>query len=295
VPGLSREDAYEQRCAVPPIAEQRAIAAFLDRETAKIDALIDKQQQVIELLEEKGQTVIARAVTKGLDPTTPMKASGIDWLGEVPAHWEVKRFKEVLREIDDRSDVGSEELLSVSHLTGVTPRSEKTVYMFEAETKEGYKRCKAGDLVVNTMWAWMGALGVSPCSGIVSPSYNVYRTRSAGVLDPRFLNLLCRIPPLVAFIKSVSTGVWTSRLRLYPETLFNIRFALPPFPDQQAIVEMVENQSSLSRRTCAAASAATSLLEERRASLITAVVTGKIDVRAPSASKPLHEVVEAAQ
>jgi type I restriction enzyme, S subunit len=264
--------------------EQYAIAAFLDHETAKIDALIEKQQQLIELLEEKRQAILTHVVAKGIDPRAPLKPSGIEWLGEVPSHWQLKRFKEVLQEVDDRSEEGSEELLSVSHITGVTPRSEKTVYMFEAETKEGYKRCEAGDLVVNTMWAWMGALGVSPYSGIVSPSYNVYRARRTDVFDPRFLDLLCRIPPLVAFIKSISTGVWTSRLRLYPETLFNISFAAPPMQEQQAIVAMVERENSLARRTIAAATAAISLLEEHRASLITAAVTGKIDVRRQSAT-----------
>jgi type I restriction enzyme, S subunit len=213
----------------------------------------------------------------------------------VPAHWDVKRFKQVLYEIDDRSTDGSEELLSVSHLTGVTPRREQVVYMFEAETKEGYKRCETGDLVVNTMWAWMGALGVSPCSGIVSPSYNVYRIRKNDVLDPGFLDLLCRVPPLVAFIKSVSTGVWTSRLRLYPETLFNIGFGAPPLHEQKAIVALVEKESSLARRTIAAATAAISFLEEHRASLITAAVTGTIDVRDVAGCNQLEKTLEAAQ
>src|SRR5262249_45120337 len=122
-------------------------------------------------------------------------------------------------------------------------------------------RCKLL-VTVNTMWAWMGALGVS----IVSPSYNVCRTRNANVLYPPFLDLLCRIPPLVAFIKSVSTGVWTSRLRLYPEAFLNIRFAAPPFAEQQAIVELIKKEASLGHRTIAAANAAGSLFEEHRAS-----------------------------
>jgi type I restriction enzyme, S subunit len=232
---------------------------------------------------------------KGIDPNVRLNPSGVAWLGSVPSHWQVRRFKEVLQEVDDRSEEGSEELLSVSHLTGVTPRSSKTVYMFEAETNEGYKRCKPGDLVVNTMWAWMGALGVSPCSGIVSPSYNVYRPRSADLFDPRFLDLLCRVPPLVAFIKSVSTGVWTSRLRLHPETLFDIFYVAPSVPEQRAIVAMLEKEVSLARSTSAAATATIALLEEYRSALTTATITGKIDVRATPVSSALVEPLEGTQ
>jgi type I restriction enzyme, S subunit len=290
---LSTPDLRAIRLPAPPLSEQHDIAAFLDRETAKIDVLIDDQRRFIDLLEEKRQAVITTAVTKGLMRGIPMKSSHVEWLGEVPADWHIRRFKEVLCEVDDRSDDGSEELLSVSHLTGVTPRKEKTVYMFEAETKEGYKRCQAGDLVVNTMWAWMGALGVSPCPGIVSPSYNVYRARRTDVIDTHFLDLLCRIPPLVSFIKSVSTGVWTSRLRLYPETLFDIRFAVPPMAEQRAIVARIEKETSSLRRTNEAAAAAISLLEEHRSSLITDAVTGKIDVRGTTGA--LETPLEAAQ
>jgi type I restriction enzyme, S subunit len=112
------------------------------------------------------------------------KDSGVEWLGDVLAHWEACRNRVVFVEIDDRSDDEDGELLTVSHITGVTPRSEKDVNMFLAETFVGYKRCRTGDLAINTMWAWMGALGCSPCDGIVSPSYNVYRPRKAGVILP---------------------------------------------------------------------------------------------------------------
>ena len=84
------------------------------------------------------------------------KASGVDWIGEIPAHWKVRRNKRIFNERDDRSATGKEELLTVSHITGVSPRAEKNVGMFLPETLEGYKHCSVGDLVINTMWAWMG-------------------------------------------------------------------------------------------------------------------------------------------
>ena len=97
IPGLDREDAYAHKVPVCGLSEQRAIAAFLDRETGKIDALVAKKERLIELLQEKRAALISRAVTKGLDPSTPMNDSGVEWLGEIPAHWKVKRLKHLLR------------------------------------------------------------------------------------------------------------------------------------------------------------------------------------------------------
>ena len=116
-------------------------------------------------------------------------------MGEVPEHWEVKPSKWYYREVDERSSTGSEELLSVSHITGVTPRSEKIITMFMAESYVGHKLCREGDLVINTMWAWMAALGVARQIGIVSPSYTVYRAIQKEAFLPQFIDLLLRIKP----------------------------------------------------------------------------------------------------
>ena len=172
---LTCEEIGALRMPLPPIDEQRAIADYLNRETARLDGLVAAKERVLGLLAEKRRALITRAVTRGLDPRVPLRDSGIPWLGEIPAHWEIERTRWLFRERDERSETGEEELLTVSHLTGVTPRSEKDVNMFEAETTEGYKICLAGDLVINTLWAWMGAMGVSPVNGIVSPAYNVYQ------------------------------------------------------------------------------------------------------------------------
>lgn len=102
-----------------------------------------------------------------------LRDSGVPWLQEIPTHWGIERARWLFRERDRRSETGEEEMLTVSHLTGVTPRSEKDVTMFEAETNEGYKICEPGDLVINTLWAWMGAMGIAPLKGIVSPAYMI--------------------------------------------------------------------------------------------------------------------------
>jgi type I restriction enzyme S subunit len=208
-----------------------------------------------------------------------MKDSGVEWLGEVPAHWRVVRNKAVFAELDVRSETGDGELLSVSHLTGVTRRSEKNVNMIMAESLEGYKCCSPGDLVINTMWGWMGALGVSFLHGLVSPSYNVYRPRNAGLISPEYYDLLCRTPQHVIEIKANSTGIWESRLRLYPDAFLDMRMPLPPIDEQNGIAAHLQDVTGRFDPLVSAAEAAIALLQERRAALISAAVTGKIDVR----------------
>ena len=192
VPHVDGEFLANIRIGVPPLTQQRAIADYLDRETARIDALVAAKERVLDLLAEKRRTLITHAVTRGIDPDTPLRDSGVPWLGDIPAHWETERAKWLFWNRDERSDTGDEELLSVSHITGVTSRSEKYVNMFEAATTAGYKLCAAGDLVVNTLWAWMGAMGVSPMEGIVSPAYNVYVPGPR--LEPSYIDALVRLP-----------------------------------------------------------------------------------------------------
>ena len=274
VPGIDRSDIHTIPVAVPPLATQRAIADYLDRETARLDGLVAAKERLLGLLAEKRRALITRAVTRGLDSSVPLRDSGIPWLGEIPVHWEIERTRWLFRERDERSETGEEELLTVSHLTGVTPRSEKDVNMFEAETTEGYKICLAGDLVINTLWAWMGAMGVSPMKGIVSPAYNVYQPGPR--LDPSFVDALVRIPVFAQEVTRYSKGVWSSRLRLYPEGFFEVFFAVPPIDEQRAIVAHITAETAKLDALRSATERTIALLKERRAALIAAAVTGQI-------------------
>ena len=261
---------------VPPPPQQRAIADYLDRETARLDALVAAKERVLGLLAEKRRALIARAVTRGLDPNVPLRDSGIPWLGKIPAHWGTERARWLFRERDERSDTGEEELLTVSHLTGVTPRSEKNVNMFEAETTEGYKICLSGDLVINTLWAWMGAMGVSPVDGIVSPAYNVYEPGAR--FDPSYVDALVRLPIFAQEVTRYSKGVWSSRLRLYPEGFFAVSLPVPPPSEQREIVAHIAKDTGKLDELRAATERTTILLKEHRTALIAAAVTGQIDV-----------------
>ena len=196
----------------------------------------------------------------------------LETVGKPPSHWDCVRNKTLFRGIDDRSDDGSEELLTVSHLTGVTRRSEKDVYMFMAESLEGYKRCQPGDLVINTMWAWMGALGVSPLHGVVSPSYHVYRPSGRNV-EPRYFDYLFRTKAYVAEITRNSRGVWTSRLRLYPDVFLDMESLLPPLEEQTAIADFLDRKTAAIDVLIEKKERLVALLAEKHATLIHRAVT----------------------
>lgn len=262
--------------SLPPREKQPAIADYLDRETARIDELVAEKEKMLALLEEKRNALITRAVTRGLDPKATMKDSGVAWLGGFPNTWTQERAKVLFSVRDERSEDGTEELLTVSHLTGVTPRAGKDVFMFKAESQEGYKKCYPGDFVVNTLWAWMGAMGIVREPGIVSPDYHVYVTGPRYL--PDYFDYLCRSGPFVAEVNRHSKGVWSSRLRLYPEVFFNIRLPVPPPEEQRAIVEALNTELSEARELETALKQSINLLTERRTALITAAVTGQIDV-----------------
>jgi len=272
--GLPKSAIGGLRLPVPPLDRQVVIAEFLDRETARIDALIAAKRRLLELLAEKRKAIIATAVTRGLDPNVKLRDSGVPWLGEIPAHWTIERARWLFRERDLRSTTGEEEMLTVSHLTGVTPRSEKDVNMFEAETNEGYKCCALGDLVINTLWAWMGAMGIAPVNGIVSPAYNVYEPGPR--LAPAFIDALVRLPVFAQEVTRYSKGVWSSRLRLYPEGFFEVYLPVPPQEEQRAIVLHIARETAKLDAVRSATERTIVLLKERRAALIAAGVTGQL-------------------
>ncbi len=164
------------------------------------------------------------------------------WLDQIPSHWLEKRAKVSFREVDERSVEGNEELLSVSHMTGVTPRSQKNVTMFKAASYAGHKLCRPGDIVINTMWAWMGALGESRHTGIVSPAYGVYRLHREGAFAPCYLDYLLRTRAYISEYICQSTGIRSSRLRLYPDKFLRIPLLQPPIEEQQSIVGYLRAQ-----------------------------------------------------
>lgn len=277
IPHLTAEKLRALRVPALEPRLQEAISDYLDREAAHIDELIGEQQRLINLLRERRATVLDRVVWLGIEQAST-SPTGIDPAPEAPSHWRRARNKELFFEATDLSADGGEELLTVSHLTGITPRSEKNVNMIESESLEGYRLVCPGDLVINTMWAWMGALGISSLSGLVSPAYGVYRLRDGAEVDSRYFNYLYRSRPYVAEMTRHSRGVWESRLRLYPESFLRLPIVVPPLEEQRAIANWLDGQTWKIDNLIAEAERLVELAQERRSALITAAVTGQVDV-----------------
>ncbi len=199
------------------------------------------------------------------------------WLPHVPEHWNEQRAKTFFREVDERSKTGQEELLSVSHLTGVTPRSQKNVTMFKAASYVGSKLCQPGDIVINTLWAWMAALGASRHLGIVSPAYGVYRPHRADSFNPAYLDYLLRTRAYVAEYIGRSTGIRSSRLRLYPNQFLDIALLQPPRPEQDQIVAYLRAQDAHIARLIKAKRDLIGLLTEQKLRIIDHAVTRGVD------------------
>lgn len=197
------------------------------------------------------------------------------WLGNYPAHWQVLRIKNIFSEIEDRSTSGNEELLSVSHYTGITLKRDSLEneddFISNAETLEGYKRVAKGDLVINIMLAWNGSLGISPFDGITSPAYCVYRTKENN--NPEYFGYLFATNLLKTEFRKKSTGIIDSRLRLYSDKFFSIFSVVPPVEEQNQIVEYIKTQSQKINHFIAKKQQFIALLKEQRQSVINEAVT----------------------
>lgn len=193
-----------------------------------------------------------------------------------PSRWLLYRGKQLFRVIDERSNKGTEELLSVSHITGITPRSQKNVTMFKSESLIGYKLCQIGDIAANTMWTWQGAIGVSKYYGVVSPAYNVYRQKKE-YFNPEYLDLLLREHQLVDVYHSLSTGIRPSRLRLYPDVFLTIDFPVPPRDEQDQIVRFLDWKVSKINKKVALKRRSLDLIKELINSAFAALVENKAE------------------
>lgn len=260
--------------AVPPLAEQRKISSFLDKKCAEIDAVLEKTRESIEEYKKLKQAVITEAVTKGVRGKREMKDSGVEWIGEIPKEWNIVRGKQVFCETCEYSETGTEELLTVSHITGVTPRSQKNVNMFMAENLVGYKICHKGDIAANTMWMWQGAIGVSKQYGVISPSYNTYRQTNGSYVS-EYLDYLLRIRPLIDVYSAYSTGITASRLRLYPNQFLSLSFILPDIDEQKEIADYLDKKTTEIDTLIAKKEVLLEELDTYKKSLIYEYVTGK--------------------
>lgn len=261
---------------VPPLPTQRRIADYLDAETQRIDELIAAKRSMLALLEKKRAALVSQAVTKGLDPTAKMKDSGLEWLGAIPEHWEVMRVAVLFKEEDIR---GEPELpvLTVSLNTGVTLREFSADKIERVATDfNTYKVARKERLVFNKMRFWQGAAGISPVDGLVSSDYTV--ALIGPELLPPYVMHLMRLPIFSSEVRRNSHGMVDDRLRLYWDGFRDIRIPVPPLEDQEAIVAHLHSNAGEQNAIIEALNASITLLEKRRSALITAAVTGQVEV-----------------
>jgi type I restriction enzyme S subunit len=276
--------------AVPPHDEQRKIAAFLDQETAKIDALIDEQKRLIKLLKEKRQAVISQAVTKGLDPNAPMKDSGVEWLGEVPAHWAVSRLGHYARILngyafpsasfsDDDSDV---KLLRGVNVGVSRLRWDDTAY-WQYSKDQGLDRylLSEGQIVLGMDRPWIGGgLRVVRVRKTDMPCLLLQRVAAIfpnEKLVGDYLLELLSSDRFKAYVEPDMTGV--SVPHISPEQVLGFVISMPPVEEQRAISEFLASALLKIEGLLRQSDQSIRLLSERRTALISAAVTGKIDVR----------------
>ena len=283
-PNINQDIIKALKIAVPPKDEQQAIADFLDKKTALIDGLIEKKKRQIELLKEQRQAVINQSVTKGLNPNAEMKDSGIEWLGEIPKHWEVKPIKycvitnqESLSETTDQNysfryvDIGN-----VNQGGIVNPPEEMT---FAKSPSRARRIVKKGDTIVSTVRTYLKAIAFIDAEEnhlIVSTGFAVLTPQME--LKPKYLYFLMSCEKIIDTIMVLSVGV--SYPAINSSDLNSIPLWFPPSLDEQSkIIQHIENEKNKINNSINKAEKQIELLQEYRTALISEAVTGKIDVR----------------
>ena len=293
-PATNASDIANIRIPIPNVEEQKQIVAFLDTETTNIDTLIDKQEQLITLLQEKRQVVISHAVTRGLNPNVKMKDSGIEWLGAVPEHWEVKKLKHILLRKKDSIKVGPfGSQLTTRDMEGVDIKviNQRNVIDNNFDfgdnfiNHEKYIELRAftifpGDILITTR----GTIGRTA----IFPNNN-----GTSILHPCLMRLQVDekywLKELIALIIQGS-GYFLEQLKflsnattidvIYSENLKNVTIALPPtHEEQKRIIAFLDKETAKIDTLIEKCETAIELLKERRTALISVAVTGKIDVR----------------
>ena len=289
---LNAETVCKIPLAVPPISEQQAIAAFLDQETARVDALVEKKQQLIERLGEYRKALITQTVTKGLpsdvaaaerfNPAPSLKPSGVEWLGDVPEHWEVKRLKLVASTNDDslsetedpHRPISYVDIGSVDSIAGIFQTKET---IFEDAPAGARRLVKHGDTIISTVRTYLRAIAPicnPPQEMVVSTGFAVVRPRA---MDSNFATWALREDRFVNEMVAHSVGATYPTIN--PTQIENLAIPIPPLSEQRAIATFLDRETGRIDALSGQVETAIERLQEYRTALITAAVTGKIDVR----------------
>ena len=262
---------------LPSVEMQKKLFKYLTEKSAEIDRLIEIENEQIEKLKEYKQAVITEAVTKGLDKSAPMKDSGVDWIGKIPAGWEVIRLKNIFKNVSIKNH-GKDMILSVYRDYGVLPKdSRDDNYNVTSLDTDSYKYVEDGDLVINKMKAWSGSLSISNYTGIVSPAYYVCKVDYSKV-DKRFIHNLLRNKYLVGFYAMLSSGLRIGQWDLSIDDFLAIKIVLPSLKIQEKIARSIDEKSAEMDYLIEIKQKKIDALNEYKKSLIYEYVTGKREV-----------------
>ena len=275
--GLNWSEVRSLRIIVPPLSEQQRIANFLDEKVSQIDSTISKTRESIEEYKKLKQAIITEAVTKGLNPNAKMKDSGIEWIGEIPEEWEVRKIKPFLKWKSIKG-CGNEVVLSLYRDYGVLPKdSRDDNHNVTSLDTDSYKLVDIGDFVINKMKAWQGSMAVSKFRGIISPAYHVCSFVSSQIYKPYF-HYLMRNKSYLTEYERLSSGLRIGQWDLSFEDFCLIRFLLPPLHEQQQIADFLDKKCSEIDKLITKKEQLVVELEAYKKSLIYEVVTGKRSV-----------------
>ena len=264
---------------MPPLAEQERIAAFLDAECAEIDAVLEKTRASIEEYRKLKQAVITQAVTKGIRGDRPMKDSGIEWIGDIPAEWDVVRIKNLFDYRNERNFKPLEEVNLISLYTdkGVVQHCDlDETTGNKASNADGYKLVYENDIVVNIILCWMGAIGRSAYFGVTSPAYDVYSSKQK--TNSKFYHYLFRTNGFSGDCYKVGRGIMAMRWRTYSDQFRAIKVVSPPQSEQEEIVEYLDEKCEGIDALIAKKQQYLTEIENYKKSLIYEYVTGKKEV-----------------
>ena len=275
--GLNSSIVKSLTLPLPSLTEQGKILNFLDHETAKIDILIEKQQQLIKLLKEKCEAVISHAVTKGLNPSNPMRDSGVEWLGEVPKHWDVKRLKFTCEFVTQKTDIGNKKTIALENIESGSGKYVATDSIYTGEDV-GFK---SGDVLFGKLRPYLAKVYFAEDGGVAFGDLLVYRPKGNLLGKYCFYQMINE-----AFIKTVDSSTYGSKMpRASADFINDMEVSLPPIREQEEIVTYIDTVLAKFDDIEVKAKSVIRLMQERRTALISAAITGKIDVRNWKASE----------
>lgn len=261
------------KIALPSPKEQTAIAHYLDTKLGEIDALIDKQQTLLEKLAEQRTAVITHAVTKGLNPAAPMKNSGVEWLGDVPAHWEVKRLKFSVRNISQKVESQTSDLRYFG-LENIESFTGRLILNIELESEGIANKFQENDVLFGKLRPYLAKVHLATQNGLVSTETLVFRAKKA--INPKFLFYFCVSKD---FIDAVNGTTFGSKMpRANWEDIGNFKMLIPSLEEQAIIIDYLNQETAKIDRLCETVNQTIGRLKEYRTALITQAVTGKIKV-----------------